>query len=97
MTPEDIEKLNSVTAGLLQDRSDRQGEGLGLGLSICRGIADNHCASLRFEAAGLGVRATVEMDLFRDDDSTESSSGSKETEGRTGRDLEEKTKGDTPK
>ena len=92
MTPEDIEKLNSVTAGLLQDRSDRQGEGLGLGLSICRGIADNHCASLRFEAAGLGVRATVEMDLFRDDDSagnsTENSSDSKETEGRASRNLE---------
>ena len=92
VTPEDIEKLNSVTAGLLQDQSDRRGEGLGLGLSICRGIADNHCASLRFEAAGLGVRATVEMDLFRDDDSTgkstENSSDSKETEGRASRNLE---------
>lgn len=65
VTAEDIEKLNSVTAGLLQDRSNHQGEGLGLGLSICRGIADNHCASLRFEAAGLGVQATVEMDLLR--------------------------------
>lgn len=101
VTLEDIEKLNSVTAGLLQDRSERQGEGLGLGLSICRGIADNHCASLRFEAAGLGVRATVEMDLFRDDDSTgkttESSSDLKETERRASRNLKETAKGHSPK
>ena len=38
-------------------------EGLGLGLTICRGIADSHGATLRFEARPEGgVRATVEID-----------------------------------
>lgn len=38
-------------------------EGLGLGLTICRGIADSHGATLRFEARPEGgVRTTVEID-----------------------------------
>lgn len=109
VTAEELEKLNSVTAGLLQDRSERRSEGLGLGLSICRGIADNHCASLQFEAAGLGVRTTVEMDLFREENSTadedqrptesltDGSSAPEETTCRAGRNLGEKTKGDASK
>ena len=56
-----IEHLNNKSAAVAADASAFGG--LGLGLTICRGIADSHGASLRYErgAAG-GVSALVEIE-----------------------------------
>ena len=63
-----FERLNARAEGLACEVLDGEAgretsEGLGLGLTICRGIADSHGATLRFEARPEGgVRATVEID-----------------------------------
>ena len=45
---------------------------MGLGLTICRGIADSHGASLRFEHPAEGsVSAVVEIEPFAGDDTKE--------------------------
>ena len=61
LTDEALAKLNARASGIAVEPSTFGG--LGLGLSICRGIADRHGASLRFEAReGGGARAVVEID-----------------------------------
>lgn len=51
----DISQPNMTSVREIVNANDCNEHGLGLGLSICRGIADSHCASLHFEAADHGV------------------------------------------
>lgn len=51
----DILQPNMTSVREIVNANDCNEHGLGLGLSICRGIADSHCASLHFEAADHGV------------------------------------------
>ncbi len=58
-----IAHLNNKSAAI--EASPAAYGGLGLGLTICRGIADSHAASLRFERAAEGsVSAVVEMEAL---------------------------------
>lgn len=61
----DVESTVASSSGASQNAEASRG--LGLGLTICRGIADSHGASLRFEAreAG-GVRVKVLFDAVLD-------------------------------
>lgn len=59
-----LERLNRKAASVSADPSTFGG--LGLGLSICRGIADRHGASLLFEARPTGGAAAVVMIDARD-------------------------------
>lgn len=61
----DVESMEASSSGASQNAEASRG--LGLGLTICRGIADSHGASLRFEAreAG-GVRVKVLFDAVLD-------------------------------
>ncbi len=58
-----IAHLNNKSAAI--EASPAAYGGLGLGLTICRGIADSHAASLRFERAAEGsVSAVVEIEAL---------------------------------
>ena len=59
-----LERLNRKAASVSADPSTFGG--LGLGLSICRGIADRHGASILFEARPTGGAAAVVMIDARD-------------------------------
>ncbi len=63
VSSEVITHLNNKSAAI--EASASAYGGLGLGLTICRGIADSHGASLRFERAAEGsVSAVVEMEAL---------------------------------
>lgn len=52
----------------LAAKGGSESHGLGLGLTICRGIADSHGASLRFEARQEGgARVVVSFDAYEPD------------------------------
>ncbi len=63
LSDEALEALRTISASV-----NSRPEGLGLGLTICRGIADAHGASLGFERLeGGGTVAVVEMDHLAGD------------------------------
>ena len=59
LTEEELEQINQQSYSV-----STKAAGLGLGLSICRGICDRHGASLHFELKGEWLEAEFCIDLL---------------------------------